>query len=235
MLTKRSSTSEIEIKPRHILLPFFIIATILLSSCSVKKPALPDMSGVPFSNHIAALNQIKIINASMGMGYEAGEITMSGDAALELTGSSLDMRIYHLGFLAAEIKEQNGAINSKPRMSKDRALLLVDGIRYGFFWWRLNGFDLSETDTSFILANPSRKVVVDKKTYLPVEQTIFLDNGGQAVVHYQNPQRTDDDADIKSDLGWYQSEMTIKYKKHTVTTYIRSYTASKTIPQKKEQ
>ncbi|MCE5311880.1 MAG: hypothetical protein LLF86_01870 [Nitrospiraceae bacterium] len=232
---KRSSTSEIEIRPRHILLPFLIIATILLSSCSIKKPALPDMTGVSFSQYMARLNDIQSINASMGMGYEAGEITMSGDAALELTGSSLDMRIYHLGFLAAEIKEQNGVVNSKPRLSRDRALLLVDGIKYGFFWWRLNGFDLSETDTAFILANPSRKVVVDKKTYLPIEQTIFLDNGGQAVIHYQNPQKTDNDADVKSDLSWYQSEMTLKYKKHTVTTYIRSYTASKTIPLKKEQ
>lgn len=235
MLTKRSNTSEIEIRPRHIILPFFIIAAILLSSCSLKKPALPDMTNIPFSEHMKGLNEIKNINASMGMGYEAGDVSMSGDAALQLTDSSLEMRVYHLGFLAAEIKEQNGAVNSRPRLSKDRALLLVDGIRYGFFWWRLDGFDLSETDTSFILSNPTRKVIVDKKTYLPVEQTIFLDNGGQAVIQYKNPERTEDDADIKSDLKWYPSEMTIKYKKHTVTTYIRAYTASKEIIPKKEE
>ena len=114
---------------------------------------------------------------------------MSGDASLSASPDKLSLRIYYLGFLQGEVYEENGIIKSKPKLDKNKSALLVEGLKSGLFWWNITDYDTFETAASYELRNANRKVIIDKQSLLPVEQTIYFDNGDRLIISYEAPSR----------------------------------------------
>jgi len=196
------------------LLLFCAIALLFLSSCTAKRVELPDYTGVNVKTVIAERSGIKGINATFHVEFEKTDGTITGDAALTLTERTLDLRIYSLGFLMAEIKEADGIIKSIPPSDRNKNIILVEGLRNSILWWLIKDYEIEEQNKSYLIRNSSRKIVIDKKTMLPVSQAIELDSGKELRISYEEPANT---------AGfWYPSRMKIELSKYLVRLQIKS-------------
>lgn len=209
-------------------------------SCAPKQVVAPSYEG-DLNDLLSKLQDTKTVEAVLAIDYEKNDSTMSGDASLNISDNSLLLRIYYLGFLAGEVKEDNGVIQSKPRLDKNKSIILVDGLKYSFFWWNIKNHLLDERDGLFVLRNSYRKVYIDKKTLLPVKQTIELHNGEELNIFYDTPAKTAA-ADQLPETGekaedpppvanrqslplWYQSNLRIEFRNHAVKIKVKSYEA----------
>ena len=190
------------------------IAVLLLSSCSTKRVELPDYEGVDIREIISDRSSIESIEATFSVEFEKNDSTMTGDAALELTDEILDLRIYSMGFLVAEITESDGIVKCNPPVSKTRSAILVNGLRSGFFWWQIKDYELEEQNGTYQLRNSQQKILIDKKTMLPTYQAIELDNGRELRIFYDNP--------VNSGGFWHASKMRIEMSKYVVRLDIKS-------------
>ncbi|MBI3591881.1 MAG: hypothetical protein HY099_00050 [Nitrospirae bacterium] len=155
---------------------------------------------------------------------------MSGDAFLNLSDTNLNLRIYYLGFLAGEVKEDNGVIQSKPRIDRIKSIILVEGLKNSFFWWNIKDYIIQENEDMYVLKNFNRKILISKETLLPVRQTIELDNGEELNISYDTPAKnnTEETKNIPDPwIQWYQSRLSIKFKNHLVKVKVKSYSATK--------
>src|SRR3990172_12190807 len=75
----------------------------LLLSCTAKRVALPTYEGVDPRDELARRNSVESIRSTFSIEFERDGGVLRGDAALELTQTTLDMRVYSLGFLVAEV------------------------------------------------------------------------------------------------------------------------------------
>ncbi|NTU42918.1 MAG: hypothetical protein HGA78_07660, partial [Nitrospirales bacterium] len=170
------------------------------------------------------------IDALLSVDYDKPDgASMSGDAHLTVSGDKLDLRIYYLGFLAAEVSEEGGIIKSKPKLDKSKGVLLVDGLRGSLFWWDIRDYTLTEEENLYVLKNSFREVSIDRSTLLPVRQTIELENGGHLEISYEEPAQVEKEGeegkegDAAYSPLWYQSRMKIVYRGHSITVKIKSY------------
>jgi len=186
----------------------------LLFSCTAKRVDLPDYEGVDIKDVIAARSNIKRVEATFSVEFEKGDSTMTGDAALELSADTLDLRIYSMGFLMAEIKESRGVIKSKPDPGRSKSIILVDGLRNSIFWWLIADYAMENQNETYQLRNPRQRIVVDKKTMLPAVQTMELDDGRELRIFYEEP--------VKSGEFWYPSRMRIELSKYLVRIKIKT-------------
>jgi len=193
---------------------FFCSIALLLSSCTTKRVELPDYTGTDVKTVIAARSAIKGINSTFHIEFVKNDNTMTGDAALTLTEKNLDLRIYSMGFLMAEIKETNGIIKSNPPADKNKSIILVEGLRNSILWWLINDYKIEEQGGNYHLRNSNRKIVIDKKTMLPLLQTIELENNRELKISYAEP--------ANSDGFWYPSQMKIELSKYVVKLKIRN-------------
>lgn len=194
-----------------------ILIILLLSSCTAKRVELPDYEGVDVKTVIAERKNIKGVNATFHIEFQKNDSTMTGDAALTLTEKTLDLRIYSMGFLMAEIKETDGIIKSIPPSDRNKNIILVEGLRSSMLWWLIKDYGVEEQNNSYHIRNSSSKIVIDKKTMLPVSQTIELDNGKELRISYEDP--------ANSDGFWYPSRMKIELSKYVVKLKIKSISA----------
>lgn len=197
------------------LLLFCTSALLLLASCaSTKKLELPDYTGVDVRKVIAGHSSVKGVNATFHIEFEKNDSTMTGDAALTLTEKTLDLRIYSMGFLMAEIKETDGIIKSNPPADRNKSTILVEGLRNSILWWLINDYKVEEQNANYLIRNLNRKIVIDKKTMLPLSQTIELENGRELRIFYNEP--------ANSNGFWYPSQMKIELSKYVVKLQIKS-------------
>ncbi len=189
----------------------FILSTL---SCTAKRVELPDYRGVDVSTVIAERSAIKGVEATFSVEFEKGDSSMTGDAALELTDKTLDLRIYSLGFLVAEVTEADGVIKSNPELSRNRSLILVDGLRNSILWWTIKDYEVEEQNGICQLRNSWQRIVIDKKTMLPKYQTIELDNGRELRIFYEDP--------MSIGQFWYPSKMRIELSRYVVRLQIKS-------------
>ncbi len=196
-------------------------------SCAPKKEiVVPTHEGVKLEQVMHDLRQIKVLDAALSVDYEKSDAIMSGDASLTLSPDELSMRIYYLGFLAGEIKEENGEIRSNPRLDKNRSSMLVTGLRNGFFWWNIKGYVITEDPEQYVLKNAEREILISKKLLLPTQQIIRLPNGDELVITYDVPAESgeaDRKPGIPSWMRYYQSEMKIELKRYLVKVKVSSY------------
>ncbi|MDI6744244.1 MAG: hypothetical protein QMD07_02590 [Thermodesulfovibrionales bacterium] len=191
-----------------------IVLLFFLLSCTAKRVELPDYSAVDVKTVIAERKNIKGVNATFYIEFEKNDSTMTGDAAVTLMEKSLDLRIYSMGFLMAEIKEKDGIIKSIPPADKNKSTILVEGLRNSMLWWLIKDYGIEEQNNSYLIRNSSQKIVIDKKTMLPVSQTIELDNGRELRISYDEP--------ANSNGFWYPSRMKIALSKYVVKLKIKS-------------
>ena len=193
---------------------FTVYCLLLLPSCASKKIALPDYEGADIKKIITERSSIKGVNATFHVEFEKTDSTIAGDAALTLTERTLDLRIYSMGFLMAEIKEADGIIKSTPPSDRNKNIILVEGLRSSMLWWLIKDYEIEEQNGNYHIRNSSRKIVIDKKTMLPVSQTIELDSGKELRISYGEP--------ANSNGFWYPSRMKIELSKYVVKLQIKS-------------
>ncbi|MCL4537487.1 MAG: hypothetical protein M1610_07845 [Nitrospirae bacterium] len=212
---------------------------LLTVSCAPKHVEMPSYEGVGLNEALSELKNIQSIEAVLSVEYEKNDSTMSGDASLNVSEDKLNLRLYYLGFLAGEVAEDNGIVKSKPRLDKNKSTVLVDGLKNSFFWWNIKDYTLQEKEDVYVLKNSYRKIFISKKTLLPVQQTIELNDGEALNIFYDVPAKNNtedqekDSPELKSTDSelqtqnskpvWYQSRLRIEFKNYIVKIKIKSY------------
>jgi hypothetical protein len=198
-----------------------------LFSCAPKHVEIPSFEEIPLDAALSELQRTASIEAVLSVEYEKNDGVMNGDAILRLSDNSLTLRLYYLGFLAGEVAEEEGVIRSTPKLDRNRRVLLVDGLRSCFFWWDADDYEVEDRGDHYLLRNASRSVLVSRKTLLPVEQTIETENGDMLRITYDAPAYVHADTPGQHDLlvpsDWYQSQITIRLREHTVKVAVKSY------------
>ncbi len=214
----------------HFSLPIVIAALCLLSaSCAPTHITMemPSYEGVPLESALSELNRITSLEAIFTIEYEKNDSSMSGDASLHLSENSLTLRIYYLGFLAGEVKEEDGVIQSKPKLDKNKSIILIDGLKNSFMWWNIKDYRVREESDQYVVRNEYREIRVSKKTLLPVQQTIALDNGDALNIFYSSPAKisAENTEPLKNPSfpEWYPSELKIELRNHNVKIHVKSY------------
>lgn len=194
--------------------PLSLSIILFLFSCTVKRIEMPTYEGVDVREIIAGRSSIKSVEATFSIEFEKDDSTVTGDAVIELTDEVLSLRVYSLGFLAAEVTAENGVIKSNPRLDRNKSAILVDGLTNSFLWWTIKNYEIEEKDDMYQLRSSWRKLLIDKKTMLPRQQTIDLDNGRELNVFYEEP--------ANSGEFWYPSKMRIELTRYAVTLKIKT-------------
>lgn len=187
---------------------------LLLASCATKRVELPDYTGVDIKTIIAERSSIKGVTATFSVEFEKDDSITTGDAALELTDKTLTLRIYSLGFLIGELTEEDGVIRSNPELSRNKSIILVDGLRNSILWWTIKDYKMEEQDRIYYLMNSQQRLLIDKKTMLPKSQTIELNNGKELRIFYEDP--------MNSEGFWYPSTMRIEFSRYVMRLQIKS-------------
>jgi len=199
-----------------------IAIVVLLFSCTTKRVELPDYSGVDVREIIAQRSNIEGVEATFSVEFEKNDNTMTGDAAVELTENSLDLRIYSLGFLVAEITEADGVIRSEPEITRNKSIILVDGLRNSILWWRIKDYEIEEQNGVYRLQNSWRNILINEKTMLPIYQTLELDNGRELRIFYEEP--------TCNGKFWYPSKMRIELSRYAVRLEIKTISFLEYLP-----
>jgi hypothetical protein len=224
---------------RPILYPASCI--LLLAGCAAKSVSLPSYEGVPVEEALAELRTISSIEAVVSVQYERGDTMMSGDAALTITESRLSLKVFYLGFLAAELTEENGVVKSTPRLDRIKSTILVEGLNNSVLWWTIRDYTIEEAGQQFIIMNDHRELILDRKTLLPLSQVLHLDSGERITISYAAPTRAEsgngDNDDLQHSPGhgdprfqvltsgfWYPSEMTIGFRNQVARVRVTSLT-----------
>ena len=168
------------------LLVFSIIILAVLSACAPKRAEIPVFTG-GIGDLIAERSKTDSLEALVSLVIEKKDGNISGDAFIELTPKTLSMRVYTLGFLSAELEEDEVGIKSKPQLEYKKKAAVADGIRNGLMWWAIKDYTVEETVDEYILRNSWKRLVVDKKTMQPLSQRIELPNIGTMNVYYEEP------------------------------------------------
>ncbi|MCX7913131.1 MAG: hypothetical protein N2511_00955 [Thermodesulfovibrionales bacterium] len=171
-----------------------------------------------------AYKNVSIIEAIVALEYTKNYTTLQGDASLIISEREIDLKIYYLGFLVGSIKESNGIVESSQHYEKNKIKLVVDGLRNCFFWWRIDDYAIAEEEDFYIIRNYNRKIIISKKTMLPVEQKIELSSGEQLHIYYEKPVKT---TSLREELNpferWYQSSIKIQLNDHILFIKIKSF------------
>lgn len=219
----------------YVLLLLTVYCLLFTVSCAPKHIEMPSYEGISLENALSKLKNIKSIEAVLSVEYEKNDSTMNGDASLNVSEDKLNLRLYYLGFLAGEISEDNGIIKSKPKLDKNKSTILVEGLKNSFLWWNIKDYTLQEKEDMYVLKNSYRKIVISKKTLLPIQQTIELNDGEELRIFYASPAKNNSEKPEREPLDsqqsnlkpfWYNSAMTIEFKNYTVKIRVKSYTVN---------
>ncbi|MGO9614181.1 MAG: hypothetical protein ACLPX5_14280 [Dissulfurispiraceae bacterium] len=240
--TKKSAQCIFDLARRLLLLTFLVLLTV---SCAAKHVELPSYEGISLENAMSQLGKISSIEAGLAIQYEKNEASLSGDAFLTVSRDNLNLRIYYLGFLAGELVEDHGTIRSKPQLDKNKSIMLVEGLKNSIFWWNIEDYTVKDNEGQYILTNGFRQIVVNKKTLLPEEQTLELDNGETLSISYESPvkyvREKGQDDEAKDEGGsdavsrpnnsqtfelWFPSHLKMQYKNQTVKITVKSYSVA---------
>lgn len=205
---------------RHALKLFLISAAVISASCAagkIEKIEMPSYEGRAFSEVLSERNGIHDIETKFAVLFEKKDSEIKGDAALDISRSGdMSLRVYSLGFLAMELTSRDGHVKSTPALDSGKKLILTRGLRDCLFWWDIKDFNLIEENGYYVLESPDREIWIDKRTFLPVRQNIYFEDGRVLNVHYDNPAKGND--------FWYQSKIRIEYLRYTVSFTIKDMT-----------
>lgn len=191
-----------------------LILFVLVSSCATKRIEIQYYEG-GLDERLKGLERIRSIKSDFSIEFDKGDgITIRGEGILNLSEEALDLQVYSMGFLVAEVKADRSGIRSEPVISKNKLLILVDGLRNSFFWWDLKGFSLEDEGESFILSNSWKRLVIYKKTMMPSRLTIDLEGGNRLDISYYEP------ADINGFV--FPSRMRIELSNYAVNLKIKN-------------
>jgi hypothetical protein len=84
--------------------------------------------------------------------------------------------------------------------------------------WDIEDFSLEEKDNNYILKDIIRTVWLDRKTMLPVKQSVSLSDGKELIMYYSEPERMGNE--------WYPSKIRIELMKYAVILTIKEMSFS---------
>lgn len=211
----------------------FILSLLLSFSCATKQVNIPIYNGFKLEDVISEHKKINSIEALLSIEFDRGDNIMSGDAFVNIGQDRLDMRLYYLGFLAGEVREENSIIKSNPKLDPYRLTILVDGLKNSFMWWKSNDFIIEERKDFYVLKDTNKIIFINKQSLLPIKQTILILNGEELNIFYDEPVRYVPENEEKNNVlngglnstfpFWYNSRLTITYKNYLLKIRIKSY------------
>lgn len=186
----------------------------LLVSCAAKKVQIPTYEGVDVLSVLSGKETVRAIDSNFSIEFEKDGSAMKGEAVLKLTPETLDLQVYSLGFLVAEVMSTDTVTRSNPPIDRNRLLMLVDGIRNSFFWWSIKNPDIREDEDAYRVWNSWRRLLLNRKTLMPEKQIIELEDGRRLTVLYSEPALLEG--------GWFPSKMRIELSNQSVNLRIKT-------------
>lgn len=200
----------------HSLFMFAILFSFvfLLASCTAKRVEVPTYEGADIQTVLSSKGAVRLIDSNFSIEFERDGGVLRGDAVLKLTPDALDLQVYSLGFLVAEITANDTVTRSNPPIDRNRIAMLVDGIRNSFFWWSIKDYDVREDENLYRVSNSWRRLFLNKRTLLPERQVIDLEDGRELNVLYEEP-------DLIGDI-WFPSRIRIELSRYSVHLRIKT-------------
>lgn len=193
---------------------FLISALIFLYSCAAKRVEMPVYEGKDVRETLSSKRNISSIETTFSITFEKEDTEIRGSGVLNISrNGDMSMRVYSFGFLAFEMTSKNGVIKSAPAIDKSKSTILSYGLRDCLFWWDLKDFKLNEKENYLVITNQERELWLDKKTALPKKQMIFLEDGRELSVYYDDP--------VKAGDLWYPSKIRIELARYAVTLIVK--------------
>lgn len=193
---------------------FFLSILIMLFSCAPKQVKIPVYEGISLTDVLSSYNNISSIDTTFSAIFQREDTEIKGDGVVNISESGdMNMRIYSFGFLAFELSSKDGVIKSEPQIDKNKSTILTYGLRDCIYWWDIKNYELNESTDDYILVNSQRQIWIDKKTMLPTKQVIFLDDGRELDIIYENPEKFGD--------LWYPSKLRIEFAKYSVVLRLK--------------
>jgi hypothetical protein len=195
---------------KNVLRLLFINTIVLLFSCAapeVKPPIYEDMDvgeALRMKEHVSA------IEAEFSITFYRDDSKRRGDGVLTISkDGDLSLRVYSLGFLAFELTSQDGIIQSAPVLDRTKREILTYGLRDCLFWWDISDYEIDEQEDMYLLRSYPRKLWIDRKTMLPVQQSVQLEDDRELWFYYEEPQKMGD--------VWYPSKIRIELSRYSLT------------------
>lgn len=161
---------------------WLFLLSIVLSSCAAA--TLKTRVG---KDVLSPKENISNINTIFSIIVKKDDTEIEGDGVLNISrNGNLNLRIYSLGVLAFELTYENGTIKSIPALKRNKAKILISGLRECFFWWDVKDVEIEEEGDTYIFKNPQKRMWIDRKTLLPIKQTVFLEHGQKADIYYED-------------------------------------------------
>lgn len=193
---------------------FFVSAIIFLYSCAAKHVEMPAYEGIDVREVLSSRKDVASIETTFSITFEKEDTEIRGNGILNISrNGDLRMRVYSFGFLAFEMTSENGIMKSVPAIDRNKGIILTYGLRDCLFWWDLKDFAITEKGDCFVLRNHERELWLDKKTAFPTKQIIFLEEGKELNIYYENPEKTGN--------LWYPSKIRIELSRYAVTLQVK--------------
>jgi hypothetical protein len=204
-----------ELRMLKLLSRLFLLSIVLwLFSCAAPRVEIPVYEGVDVREVLSSKNSISDIGTTFSIIFEKDESELRGEGVLNISrNGDLNLRVYSLGFLALEVTSEKGIIKSKPRIDRSKCRILTQGLRDCLFWWDIEDYEIDEKDGMYLLKNSSREIWLDRKTILPAKQAVFLEDGRELMIYYEDNEKAGD--------VWYPAKMRIELSKYSVTLKIK--------------
>lgn len=190
---------------------------LVLASCAHKplEMVYPEFPDVGIKEALEEKKKVTGLEATFSVTFAKPDSEIRGDGALDIASSGdMSMRLYSLGFLALELESKDGVVTSSPHVERNKTLILTEGLRDCLFWWNMEDYTADDEDGRYVLRGPDRKVVLDKKSFLPLNQVVWLDDGRQLRIFYDLP--------VRENGVWYQSKIRIELNRYSVTLMVKN-------------
>ncbi|HWR58461.1 MAG TPA: hypothetical protein VN328_06205 [Thermodesulfovibrionales bacterium] len=190
------------------------VCCLLLLSCATRKIEVPVREGIGPREMLAERESLTSLESTLHIEFERDGSVMQGDAVLRLNRDSLDLQIYSLGFLVAEVISDGRVTRSNPPIDRSRLLMVIEGLRNSFFWWSVKNPTIKDDHDTYRVSNSWRRLSLDKKTLMPEKQIIELEGGRELTVYYDEP----------AFMGgiWFPSKMRIELSSQSVSVRIKT-------------
>ena len=195
---------------KNVLRLFFINTIVLLFSCAAPEVKPPIYEDLDVGEALYMNERISAIEAEFSITFYKDDSKRKGDGVVTISKyGDLNLRVYSLGFLAFELISQDGIIKSEPVLDRTKREILTYGLRDCLFWWDIGSYDIDEQENLYLIRNYPRKLWIDRKTMLPVQQSVQLDDERELWFYYEEPR----------EMGeiWYPSRIRIELSRYSLT------------------
>lgn len=199
---------------RKVFSALIAVPLLLLVSCGTKRISPPEYPGMDPREALSRWYEIESIRSTFAIEFDRDGETLRGDAVLRLGPTGLDLQVYSLGFLVAEVVADGNSVRSTPPADRNRLTMLADGLRNSFAWWTVRAYELREDEDWYRIWNSWRRLFLNKRTLLPERQVIELEDGRELEVIYGEPEEISG--------TWFPGRIRIVLGRYAATLHLRT-------------